>query len=121
MEFDWDFAWKIGSFLFGLILSLVLYSMRKTFTKVEDFQELDKRVQSVEQTYTPKDNHDELEKRFVKVETSLKSLEKIPDLVSNVSQQASQVEQTCKHLEQTIQRVEHPLKLIVEAAMKSKD
>ena len=93
MTFDWDFAWKVGSTLAALIFSLVLYSMRKTFTNAEEHQALDKRVQSLEQTYTPRNSHDDLEKRFVLVQASLKHLEGVPALVMEVSNKATQVEQ----------------------------
>lgn len=117
LEIDWRIVLQIVSALFGLVASVLVFLLARVFVKKEPFDALEKRVQTVEQTYVEKKVVDDLEKRLVVVETSTN---KLPKLVADLNDKVIRMEATAKHFDETIKRIEHPLKLIVEAAMRAK-
>lgn len=116
-DIDWRFVFNIVSGALGLVASVLVFMLARVFVKKEPFDALEKRVQTVEQTYVPKVVVDDIEKRLAKLETAVETL---PQLVRELNDKVIRMEATAKHFDETIKRVEHPLKLIVEAAMRAK-
>lgn len=137
LEIDWRLVLQIVSALFGLVASVLVFMLARVFVKKEPFDALVTRVQTVEQTYVPKSVVDKVEQRVQTVEDTYvpksvvdkienrlaiveTSTSKLPQLVSDLNDKVIRMEAAAQHFDETIKRIEHPLKLIVEAAMRAK-
>lgn len=116
-SFDWKLMWSVVQVLLSLVAATLVFIMGKVFIKKEPFQELDKRVQTLEETYVKKETFDTLEKRVGKIEGDIKG---IPELVKLINDELIDLRSTARHMDKTIARVERPINLIVEAAMRGR-
>lgn len=115
-ELDAKLIFSILQFLLTGFITVMAFIMSKVFIKLEPFQRLENRVQTLEQTYVQKIQHDELEKRLAKMEQAIVGM---PELVQRINEELIQVRSATVHMEKTVERLERPMQIILDAAMRS--